>query len=71
MPQGTGEQAWDGLDLQSSRAPTSASGDTATRRRRQRFEDEDVEILRHHLLDDPSNPVFDLLDRVERGSSGG
>ena len=38
--------------------------DTATRRRRQRFEHEDVEVIRHHLLDDPSNPVFDLLDRV-------
>jgi len=37
---------------------------TAVAERRRRSEGEDVEVMRRYLLDEPSNPVFDLLDRT-------
>ena len=55
-----------------SRRTKTKGLDTATRRQRQRFEHEDVEIMRHHFLEKPSNPVFELLDRsnVEAALAG-
>jgi hypothetical protein len=32
--------------------------------RRRRSEGDDVEVMRRFLLDEPSNPVFDLIDRT-------
>ena len=45
---------------------------TAVTERRRRSEDQDVELMRRYLLDDPSNPIFDLLDRgrVEQAVNG-
>jgi hypothetical protein len=37
---------------------------TAVLERRRPSEGEDVEVMRRYLLDEPSNPVFDLLDRT-------
>jgi hypothetical protein len=37
---------------------------TAVADRRRRSEGDDVEVMRRFLLDEPSNPVFDLIDRT-------
>jgi hypothetical protein len=54
--------------------PTSAKPreQTAPAQERRQFEDEDVAAMRHYLLDEPSNPVFELLDRarVEEAVTG-
>ena len=45
-------------------SPRRSREQTATAQHRRRVEDEDIEVMRRFLLDEPSNPVFDLLDRV-------
>ena len=52
-------------------APSSPAR-TAVAERRRMSEDADVDVMRRFLLDEPSNPVFDLLDRsrVEHAVSG-